>query len=143
MEATANTEDKKLMMLLEEHKYLRKLDTPNKLLLIQGIDLIDNGLQMIEWVSGVLSPNAYDSLTILRDRAFYFKDCVFDEIDGSHLIIDRAKKHVESTARGLQEKKTILKLLEELRKLNVTEFHKEYEEQTKELINLAKKELSK
>ncbi len=142
MKATAK-DSKELLELLDEHTYLRELNNSNRLMLIQGIELIQNGLQFIEWTDGVLSPNAYDGLTILRNRFDFFKDYVFEETDVNHLAIDRAKESVSNVWFGLEGKKNIHKLLKELRELNVSEFRKEHKEQQQELINIAKKELSK
>ncbi len=140
---TTAKDSKELLQLLDEHTYLRELNNSNRLMLIQGIELIQNGLQFIEWTDGVLSPNAYDGLTILRNRFDFFKDYVFEETDVNHLVIDRAKENIKNVWFGFEGKKNIHKLLKELRELNVSEFRKEHKAQQQELINIAKKELSK
>ncbi len=142
MKATAK-DSKELLELLDEHTYLRELNNSNRLMLIQGIELIQNGLQFIEWTDGVLSPNAYDGLTILRNRFDFFKDYVFEGTNINHLAIDRASESIKNVWFGLDGKKNIDKLLKELRTLNVCKFREEYKEQQKELINIAKKELAK
>ncbi len=140
---TKHNEDKQLIALLKKHQYLRELDTPNQLLLLQGIDLINSGLEMIEWVDGVLTPNTYDSLTILRDRFRYFKECVFDDTNSSSFMVNRASEQLEHIAFGYRERETIQKLLEELRALNVKGFKEAHDNLIQELIQKAKQELSK
>ncbi len=142
METTNTKTGAELLNLLNEHTSIKDLNTPNKLLLLQGISLIQDGLTYFEWFEGMLSANACDSLTILRDRFAFFKECLFEEVETSYLMIDKANKLVSDITSGFKDKNNILTLLAELRKLNVDEHNEAKKEQQKELIQLVKQELA-
>ncbi len=137
MTTTSNNTD--LVKLLDEHTFIRNLDNANKLMLIQGIDLIQNGLQFIEWSEGVLSSNAYDSLTILRNIFDFFKEHIFETKNINHLAIDRASESIGNVCYGNTTE--IQKALKGLRELNVKQQREEYEHEKQQLINLAKNQL--
>ena len=67
------------------------LDTANKLMLLQGISLIENGLQFLEWMTDVANENSHDALKILRDRFQFFKDFTLEDGECDCFVIDRVK----------------------------------------------------
>lgn len=92
----------------------RNLDTAQKLMLIQGIDLINDGLQFIAWAEGFPNELAFDLYDLLIECAIWFQACV---LNGEHdnLIIDRAKKHMKNIKHCQELNEKIQKQLQELR----------------------------
>ena len=91
----------------------KNLDKAQKLMLLQGIGLIHDGLQFINW-SEIPNEQAYDAFTILMDRFHYFQDCI---LDGStdHLMIDKIRDRIGDVKYGYELNQEIQKQLEELR----------------------------
>ncbi len=90
------------------------LDTAEKLILFQGISLIQDGLQFLEWTD-IPNTLSYDALELLKGRFRFFKDCVLDGDDCYHLIIDRMQEHHKNIKYDYELNKKIQKQLEELR----------------------------
>ncbi len=107
------------------------LDVAQRLMLAQGISLIEDGLQFLEWTGLMPNECAFDALTILRDRVQYFKDCAFDEdIECNHLFVDKAKSAMNNV-EGLEEDKGKSKILEQI---------KQYREEVVKLSNQRKEQ---
>ncbi len=91
----------------------KNLDQAQKLMLLQGISLIQDGLQFINWAA---MPNelSHDFLLILRDRFQLFREAV---LDGStdHLMVDKLKDRMENVTYGYKHHLEIQKQLQELR----------------------------
>lgn len=98
-------------------KELIRLDfnTATKLLLLQGISLIENGLQFLEHVDRYPNENSYDMLNILRDRFDSFKMFAMDENECDFLIINRVKETLRNVQYGYKLNQKIQNELEELR----------------------------
>jgi len=93
------------------------LDLGQKLMLVQGISLIQDGLQFINWTE---MPNeaSYDVLNILRERFQLFRECVL-EGDEDHLVIDKMRDHSENTRYSDEISRGIYDQLVEPRKLAI------------------------
>ena len=91
------------------------LDTGNKLMLLQGISLIENGMQFLEWMSDNANENSRDALSILRNRFQYFKECTLDDGTCDYLFIDRANKNLNNVQYGYILNEKLKKELKQLR----------------------------
>lgn len=99
-----------------------KSEIVDRLLLLQGIDSIENGLQYIEWLNGML-PDALteDALKILRDRFQYFKDCALSDGRCDYLIIDKMNDHNDNIQHNFELRKKVKKQLGDYRQAVVNE----------------------
>ncbi len=71
-----------------------QIDTANKLLMIQGIDLIQNGINCIEWMNANFpNENTRDAFDMVRNRFQFLRECAFEDGTCDHLIIDKMKNH--------------------------------------------------
>lgn len=99
----------------------KNIDQAQKLMLLQGISLIQDGLQFINWAA---MPNelSHDFLLILRDRFQLFREAV---LDGStdHLMIDKLKDRMENITYGYEHNLEIQKQLQELREMVIGKQH--------------------
>lgn len=102
-----------------------EMSTPNKLLMLQGINLIQDGIQFLEWMDDYKDINTIDALTILKDRFIYFKETALEDGRHDHLVIDRMKGLSENVRYGYDTKIEIDKRLNELRKLVRNEYNAE------------------
>ena len=104
----------------------KNIDNAQKLMLLQGISLIHDGLQFIEWAEDMPNELSYDFLMILRDRFQMFRESV---LDGSmdNLIIDRIKDRMEDVRHSYELNREIQNQLEQLR--NSAMFKRYQEEQ--------------
>ncbi|MGB5821438.1 MAG: hypothetical protein WBG90_18285 [Saonia sp.] len=102
-----------------------ELETGNKLLMLQGINLIYNGLEFLNWMTDIKDMNTLDALTILRDRFHYFRDCAFTDGRHDYLFIDKMKDLAENVQYGYKVRDDIEKRLDELRKIVVDEHNAE------------------
>jgi len=93
-----------------------RLDTGNRLLLLQAINSIDHGLACLEWIDELPNENTWDALTILKDRFKYFKECAFDEGECDYLIIDGMKKMSNNIEQEYKSTEKIHAELDNLRK---------------------------
>jgi cell shape-determining protein MreC len=89
-------------------------DTVQKLMLLQGISLIHDGLQFIEWAENMPNELSYDLFEILRERFRLFQECVLKG-EHDHLIIDRVKKHLENVKHAQELNEQIQQQLKQLR----------------------------
>ena len=98
------------------------LDNAQKLMLLQGISLIQDGLQFIEWAEDMPNELSYDLFEIVRERFQLFQECV---LKGEHdnLIIDRVKTHMENVKHGYELNQQIQKQLKELREYAASKQH--------------------
>ena len=82
-------------------------------MLLQGISLIHDGLQFINWTD---MPNelSHDFLIILRNRFQLFQEAVLDG-SADHLMIDKLKDRMENVKYGYDLNREIQKQLQELR----------------------------
>lgn len=91
------------------------IDVAQRLMLLQGVSLIQDGLQFINWAD---MPNelSHDFLSILRDRFQLFREAV---LDGStdHLMIDKLKDRMGHISYGYEHHQEIQKQLQELREV--------------------------
>lgn len=101
----------------------KNLDNAQKLMLLQGISLMHDGLQFVHWSE---MPNAlsFDALMILTDRFHFFQQCV---LDGStdHLMIDKLRDRIGNVKYGYALNQEIQKQLEELREIVMSRQHKD------------------
>ncbi len=91
------------------------LSNAQKLMLVQGISLIEDGLQFLNWVNMMPNEVSFDLLTILRDRFEAFKDYALEEKSVGHLFIDRAKTATKNVD-AFEEKGMQRRILEQLGK---------------------------
>lgn len=101
------------------------LNTANKLMLLQGISLIEDGLRFLEWMSGYASENSFDTLTILRNRFEVFRECALGDGKNDYLFIDRANESLNNVEHCYKQKQKITTELENLRLLVVKEINEE------------------
>lgn len=106
-----------------------QLSTVENLMLTQGISLIQNGLQFIEWAEETPNENSYDSLNILKDRFDLFKDDVLSESQCDHFMIDRAIDTVKNVRSGFMHTNKIQENLRELRAKVLIELRQEREKE--------------
>lgn len=104
---------------------MRKLDTSNKLLLLQGISLIEDGMQFLEWQECYLNSCSYDAFSVLRNRFEYFKECTFEDTKSGHLVIDRVRTKMNNLGYGYELVNKIKDELNDLRRITVEEQNKE------------------
>ena len=93
----------------------KDLSKENQLMLLQGISLIENGFQFLEWMDDIANENSSDALMILRNRFRYYKECVFDEAECDYLLIDRITSSIKNVQNGYELNLKIQKELKELR----------------------------
>ena len=98
------------------------LDLGQKLMLLQGISLIQDGLQFIEWVEDMPNELAHDVLSILRERFQLLQECVLDG-SADHLLIDRIKTRMENIQYGHELNQKIQEQLQQLRSVVITKQH--------------------
>lgn len=102
-----------------------EMSTANQLLMIQGISLIQDGMQFLEWMNDYKDTNTVDALTILRDRFEYFKDCAFTDGSHDHLVIDKMKGLSKNIQLGYTDKADVDKKLNDLRVIVRNEYNAE------------------
>ncbi|MCM4170067.1 hypothetical protein DHD32_01135 [Arenibacter sp. TNZ] len=102
-----------------------EMSTANKLLMIQGISLMQDGMQFLEWMDDYKDTNTIDALTILRDRFAYFRECAFTDGAHDHLVIDKMKGLSKNIQLGYTTKADIDKRLNELRVIVRDEYNAE------------------
>lgn len=90
-------------------------DIATKLMLVQGISLIEDGMQFLEWAGKLPNENSWDALSILRDRFTFFKDCVFEENNCDNLIIDRISNKTDYVQYCYELQSKIKNELQELK----------------------------
>jgi len=91
-----------------------ELDAGHKLLLLQGISLIEDGLEFLEWMSDTPNENAFDMLAILRDRFEVFRDFALADGECDSFLIGKIKKSVGNVQYGLDSKERVKKELDNL-----------------------------
>ena len=98
------------------------MDMAQRLMLLQGISLIHDGIQFIEWAEKMPNELSYDFFMILTDRFEMFRESV---LDGStdHLIIDRIKNHLGNVKQGYELNQKIQQQLKELREYAMSRQH--------------------
>ncbi len=99
----------------------KELSTVNKLMLLQGISLIENGLQFLDWLNKYPNENYLDSLSILRDRFQFFKYSALEDENLDSLFIDRSKTTIENVNNGYELRKEIENQLKKLREVSFNE----------------------
>ncbi len=120
-----------------------KLDTANKLLLLQGISQIESGLEMLEWIDDIVNENSRDYLSILRDRFSFYKESALYDGKCDYFLVDKANNNLENVQGGYDFNNKIKSELKELRKIVVNEKNHFEKEDKKQLIEDAKKLLLK
>lgn len=100
-----------------------EMSTANKLLMLQGISLIQDGIQFLNWMNEYKDTNTVDALTILRDRFIYFKECALEDGRHDHLVIDKMKDHSQNIQFGYEAKKDLDARLKQLRGIVRDEFN--------------------
>ena len=90
-----------------------------KLLLLQGISLIHDGIQFIEWAENMPNELSYDLFSILTDRFHLFRESVLNGA-ADHLIIDRVKSRLQDVRYGHERNQKVQAALKALRKLVVS-----------------------
>ncbi|QTD37048.1 hypothetical protein JL193_13095 [Polaribacter batillariae] len=101
------------------------LDTENKLMLLQGITLIQNGLQFLEWMLDFENENSFDALTILRNRFQFFRECALAGKKCGLIFIDRANDSLENVEHSFRLNEKVKNELKELRNAVSVEMYKE------------------
>ena len=100
-----------------------EMSTANKLLMLQGINLIQDGLQFLEWMNDYKDVNTVDALSILRDRFVFFKETALDDGSHDHLMVDRMKGLSKNVQFGHKVRVDIDERLNELRKIVRDEYN--------------------
>ena len=109
------------------------LDTASRLLLLQGINQIENGIEMLEWIDGIVNENSRDYLNILRDRFDSYKETALTDGECDYLLVDKAKENLENVQTGVDLNK---KILDELKELRIKVVNERNELEKKEKIQL-------
>tara|TARA_R110001632_G_scaffold121954_3_gene234605 strand:+ start:500 stop:835 length:336 start_codon:yes stop_codon:yes gene_type:complete len=99
-----------------------EMSTVNKLLMLQGINLIQDGIQFLEWMDDYKDINTVDALSILKDRFEYFKESALEDGSHDHLIIDKMKGLSKNIQSGHKTRVVIDERLNELRKIARMEY---------------------
>ncbi|GGW37285.1 hypothetical protein [Arenibacter certesii] len=94
-----------------------EMNNANKLLMIQGVHLIQNGIEFLDWMPDHKDANTYDALSILKDRFQHFMECAFKDGIHDHLIIDRMTGMSGNIQNGYEVRNEINKRLEGLRNI--------------------------
>ena len=96
------------------------LNTAQKLMLVQGIGLINDGLQFVEWAQGFPNSLSFELYDLLIEITASFQACI---LNGEHdnLIVNRAKKHLQNVKNCQELNEKIQTQLKELRKQVVIE----------------------
>lgn len=81
-----------------------------KLMLLQGVSLIHDGLQFIEWVEDMPNELAHDVLSIPRERSQLLQECGLDG-GADHLLTDRMKSRMKNIQYGYELNQNIQKEL--------------------------------
>ncbi len=92
-----------------------KLEVTQRLMLVQGISLIEDGLTFLEWCGLMPNECSFDTLNILRDRFECFKDFALDETECNYLFVDKSKRGLENV-KGFYEGNKKEDLLAQLKK---------------------------
>ena len=100
-----------------------EMSIANKLLMLQGINLIQDGLQFLEWMNDYKDINTIDALSILRDRFVFFKETALDDGSHDHLMVDRMKGLSKNVQFGHKVRIDIDERLNELRKIVRDEYN--------------------
>ena len=100
-----------------------EMSTADKLLMLQGINLMQDGIQFLDWMSDYKDMNTVDALSILKDRFEYFKESALEDGSHDHLIIDRMKGLSKNIQYGYKSRAIIDERLNELRKLVRDEYN--------------------
>lgn len=74
------------------------LEFAEKLILFQGISLIQDGLQFFSWIE-MPDEVSQDMLTILTDRFSFFRTCVLEEREIDHLVLNRVYENYSNVAK--------------------------------------------
>jgi len=79
----------------------KNMNKAQKLMLLQGVSLIHDGIQFIEWAEKMPNEQSYDFFMILTDRFQMFRESV---LDGStdYLLIDRINNRIEDVKHGYE-----------------------------------------
>ena len=99
----------------------KNLDKAQQLMLLQGISLIHDGLQFVNW-SEIPNEQSYDAFMILMDRFHYFQDCILDG-SADHMMIDKLRDRMGNVRYGYELNQEIQKQLEELRDIVMSRQH--------------------
>ena len=95
----------------------KDLSKENQLMLLQGISLIENGFQFLEWMDDIANENSSDALMILRNRFRYYKECVFDEAECGYTLVDNIIRTIDNVQFGNRLNLEIHEQLKELRNI--------------------------
>ena len=123
-------------------KNSKSLDTGNQLLLLQGLSLIEDGLQFIDHSWELPNEYAEDAKLVLRKRFTLFKDCV---LCGEHdsFIIDNIQERLKNVTLGGKKHKAIDDKLSELRLIALKEHYEQKAMEDAENLKRFKKENAK
>tara|TARA_B110001450_G_scaffold255731_1_gene284049 strand:- start:2073 stop:2387 length:315 start_codon:yes stop_codon:yes gene_type:complete len=91
------------------------LETGDKLMLLQGIDLIENGLRFLDWMNKSKNETTADSLMILKDRFRFFKENALNDYNFDLFIISKAKNSIGNIQNNHKQKCKVRKELERLK----------------------------
>ena len=92
------------------------LDNAQRLMLVQGVRLIQNGIQFIKWTD-LPDEISFEALELLKYRFAYFKDCVLYDGKYYQLIIDRMQQDNRNIKFNLELEKQLHQQLEELQEI--------------------------
>lgn len=107
----------------------KNLDKAQKLMLLQGIGLIHDGIQFIEWAEKMPNELSYDFFMVLKDRFDMFRECVLDG-SADHLLIDRVKDGLEDVKHNYELNRQLQEQLKKLREIVMIEqYQKKTEKQ--------------
>ena len=92
-----------------------KMKTENQLMLLQGISLIENGLTFLEYMNDMPNENAWDAMTILRDRFKFFKECALNEGECDLFLVRRMHELYDNVINDYERTEDIAERLNALR----------------------------
>jgi len=96
-------------------KKTNDLQLANKLLLVQGISLIQDGLSLIEWMEAEVDASTFEALKTLRNSFENFSKRALANQQSDHFFIDRMTAAKENVIHEPKAMDTIAGLLEEVR----------------------------
>ncbi len=91
-----------------------KLDTANKLMLLQGISLIEDGIRFLQWAD-TPNENSFDMLGVLRNRFETFKEFALDNGECDKIFIDKAQVSLNNVRYGQELNEKIKSELQTLK----------------------------
>lgn len=97
---------------------LDHLDVTERVLILQGLSLIEDGINLIEWMDSKVNENSTDAFTLLKDRFNNLQECVFSGKHFATLAKDNLSNKIDGLPIIEEDKSQIKKQILNLKFLN-------------------------